>query len=107
MASAVFFLRILMENCGSRFKTRAAVTWPVGRGPMWIARKAREIVVRRRLKHFLLPAPLQADRMGMQGVVRQYQLPPLPFGQSVLRQRQIQIFISAVKLVADHRMAHC
>ncbi len=106
-ASAVFFLEISMENWGSWLKTRAAVTWSVGRGPLWIAGKAREIIVRRRLKHFLLPAPLQADRMGMQGVIRQYQLPPLPFGQSVLRQRQIQIFIPAVKLVADHRMAHC
>ena len=69
--------------------------------------KAPEIVVRRRLEHFPLPAPFQADRIGMERVIRQYQLPTLIVGQAILSQRQIQILIPAVKLVADDGMAHC
>ena len=69
------------------------------------ADKAGEIIVGRRLEYFLLPVPLEADRMGVERVIRQYQLPPLAVGQAVLRQRQVQIFIPAIKFVADDGMA--
>lgn len=69
--------------------------------------KVPKVLVRRRLERFLFPAPLEADRKRMERVIRQYQTPPLSVGQTVLCQRQIQVFIPAVELVTDQRMAHC
>lgn len=54
---------------------------------------------------FLLPTfPHKPDRTRMQRVVRQDELRSLLVGQPILNQRQVQILVASVNLVADDRM---
>ena len=51
-----------------------------------------------------LTAPGKPDGNGVERVVLKNQPGPLRFGQALFHQGEIQIFIAAVKLVADDRM---
>jgi len=50
-------------------------------------------------------APREAHGAGVQGLVRQNKPRLLLRRQAVFDQRQVQVFIAAVKFVADNRMA--
>jgi hypothetical protein len=52
----------------------------------------------------LLAAPLESNFARVQGMVRQDQPPPLFRRQTVLHERQIQVLVAPIQLVAHNRM---
>ena len=51
-----------------------------------------------------LPAPVETHFRRVQRMAPQHQSPPLLRGHPVFHQGQVQVFVAAVELVADHRM---